>query len=408
MHPLRQAPTSAIRDVIDFLRGETGFIYTAKARELSKKGFKVINFGVGQPDFPTPKHIVEEAKKALDDGFTGYTEVAGIPELRQAIAEYLNERYGSDVKPDEVIVTPGAKAALFLAFAAYIRPGDEVIIPDPSYYVYPEITKFLGGKPVYVPLKWLGSERGFELDVDAIEKAITSKTRAVVINNPHNPTGALFTPKEITKIFEIATERNILVIVDEIYDNFVYEGDFKSFISFENWRDYVVYTNGLSKTFSMTGWRLGYLVVRREIASRLTKLAVNVWTCATSFVQRAGVKALKGDWGPVKEMIETFRRRRDIMVSELSKIDGVAVWRSRGAFYLYPNIRKVLDKLDTDVETFANRLLEEKHVVLLPGTVFSETDFGRNFIRLSFALNEELIVEGVNRLKSFIYEHKKL
>ncbi|MEM4010404.1 MAG: aminotransferase class I/II-fold pyridoxal phosphate-dependent enzyme, partial [Ignisphaera sp.] len=148
--------------------------------------------------------------------------------------------------------------------------------------------------------------------------------------------------------------------------------------------------------------------VRREIASRLTKLAVNVWTCATSFVQRAGVKALKGDWGPVKEMIETFRRRRDIMVSELSKIDGVAVWRSRGAFYLYPNIRKVLDKLDTDVETFANRLLEEKHVVLLPGTVFSETDFGRNFIRLSFALNEELIVEGVNRLKSFIYEHKKL
>jgi aspartate aminotransferase len=196
-----------IRDIVEVLRGETGFIYAARARELAKKGFKVVNFGVGQPDVPTPRHVVEEAKKALDAGFTGYTEVAGIPELRQSIAEYLNERYGSDVKPEEVIVTPGAKAALFLAFAAYVRPGDEVVIPDPSYYMYPEVTKFLGGKPVYAPLRWGGSEEGFGIDIKLVEGLISERTRAIVVNNPHNPTGTLFSPKEVEKVFEIAKER---------------------------------------------------------------------------------------------------------------------------------------------------------------------------------------------------------
>jgi aspartate aminotransferase len=393
-----------IREVIEVLRGETGFIYTARARELAKKGFKVINFGVGQPDLPTPRHIVEEAKKALDAGFTGYTEVAGIPELRQAIANYLNERYGSDVKPEEVIVTPGTKAALFLAFAAYVKPGDEVVIPEPSYYMYPEVTKFLGGKPVYVPLKWGGGERGFELDIELIEKAISDKTRAIVINNPHNPTGAVFSPREVEKVLELAREKSILVIVDEIYDNFIYEGEFKSFISFSDWRDYVVYANGFSKTFSMTGWRLGYLVARKEVTSRLTRLAVNIWTCAPSFAQKAGIMALKGSWEPVKEMIGLFKKRRDVMFEELRKIRGVDVWKSRGAFYMYPNVKKLLVELGMDVEMLTEVLLSEKHVALLPGTVFSEGDMGRNFIRLSFALDEKLIAEGVNRIKSFVEE----
>jgi aspartate aminotransferase len=401
---LPQTPVSGIREIIDVLRGETGFIYTARARELAKKGFKVVNFGVGQPDLPTPRHIVEEAKKALDAGLTGYTEVAGIPELRQAVAEYLNERYGSDVRSEEVIVTPGAKAALFLAFAAYIRPGDEVIIPDPSYYMYPEVTKFLGGKPVYVPLKWRGDEEGFELDARALENAVSEKTRAIVVNNPHNPTGAVFSYREIEKVFEVAKERNLVVIVDEIYDNFVYEGGFKSFMSISEWRDYIVYANGFSKTFSMTGWRLGYLVVRREVASKLTKLAVNIWTCAPSFAQKAGVVALKGSWEPVKEMIELYKRRRDTMFKELRKIKGIEVWKSRGAFYLYPNIKDLLEKLNMNVEALAEKLLNEKHVVILPGTVFSESEMGKNYIRLSFALDEKLIVEGINRVKEFVEE----
>jgi aspartate aminotransferase len=393
-----------VKEIVGLLKGETGFIYSARARELAKKGFKVVNFGVGQPDVPTPKHIVEEAKKALDAGFTGYTEVAGIPELRQAIADYLNERYGADVRPEEVIVTPGTKPALFLALAAYISPGDEVIVPEPTYYMYPEVTKFFGAKPVYVPLRWGGAEEGFKLDVEAIERAVTSKTKAIVINNPHNPTGAVFSPKEIEALFEIARERKLIIVADEIYDNFVYDTEFKSLLSFSDWRDYVVYANGFSKTFSMTGWRLGYLVVRKEVASKLTRLAVNIWTCAPSFVQKAGVAALKGSWEPVKEMIQLFKRRRDVMVDELRKIKGVEVWRSRGAFYVYPNIGKVLQELGMSVEQFADRLLEEKHVVVLPGTLFSESELGRNFIRLSFALDEKLIVEGIQRIKQFVEE----
>jgi aspartate aminotransferase len=324
------------RNIIASLRGEAGFRYIAKARELSKAGSKVINFGVGQPDVPTFKHIVDEAKKALDNGFTGYTETQGIPELRTAIADYLNGRYGADVKGDEVIVTPGAKPAIFLAIAGYIESGDEVIVPEPSFPAYPEIVRFLGAKPIYVPLKWLGGDRGFEIDVDAIENAITSKTKMIVVNNPHNPTGAVFTAKEIDEIYRIAVDHKLLVLADEIYDNFLYDGaKLKSFISFPDWRDHVLYINGFSKTFSMTGWRLGYLVVRSEIASKITRLAVNIWSCATSFVQKAGIAALKGSWKPVEDMIKMFEIRRNIAVEKLREVKGVEVWPSRGAFYLF-------------------------------------------------------------------------
>lgn len=400
-------PALALRPIISTLRGETGFIYTARARELAKRGFSVINFGVGQPDLPTFSHIVEAAKRALDQGFTGYTEAAGIPELREAVAEYLNERYGSDVRPDEVVATPGAKAAIFMALAAYLQPGDEVIVPEPSFYAYPEVARLLGAKPVYVPLKWLGSEGGFELDVEAIERAITKRTKIIVVNNPHNPTGAVFSPKTVERLFELARERKILIMADEVYDNFIYEGEFKSLISFEGWRDYLLYVNGLSKTFSMTGWRLGYLVVRREVASVLTKLAVNVWTCPTSFVQKAGALALKGPWEPVKDMIRLFRRRRDVMVSKLREIGGLEVWPSRGAFYVFPRAHGLLKSLGMTAEEFADKLLELKHVAVLPGTVFPETA-GVGHLRLSFALDETKIAEGVERIKAFVEEAQRV
>jgi aspartate aminotransferase len=392
------------RNIIASLRGEAGFRYIAKARELSKAGSKVINFGVGQPDVPTFKHIVDEAKKALDNGFTGYTETQGIPELRTAIADYLNGRYGADVKGDEVIVTPGAKPAIFLAIAGYIESGDEVIVPEPSFPAYPEIVRFLGAKPIYVPLKWLGGDRGFEIDVDAIENAITSKTKMIVVNNPHNPTGAAFTAKEIDEIYRIAVDHKLLVLADEIYDNFLYDGaKLKSFISFPDWRDHVLYINGFSKTFSMTGWRLGYLVVRSEIASKITRLAVNIWSCATSFVQKAGIAALKGSWKPVEDMIKMFEIRRNIAVEKLREVKGVEVWPSRGAFYLFPYIGKILKSLNISSEEFVEKLIEKKHVVVLPGSVFPEKA-GSEFIRISFALNEDAIVEGVKRIKSFVEE----
>ncbi|MCX8184925.1 MAG: pyridoxal phosphate-dependent aminotransferase [Sulfolobales archaeon] len=394
--------TLDMKPIIAELLGEVAFVYIAKARELERAGHRVISFGVGQPDIPTFQHIIDEAKKALDSKFTGYTETPGIRELREAVADYLNGRYGSNVKPSEIIITPGAKGAIFLALSAYINPGDEIIVPEPSYPAYPEVARFLGAKPVYIPLKWLGPTGGFALDVEAIEAAITPRTKAVVVNNPHNPTGALFTPTQVERIYEIAREHNIMVLVDEIYDNFIYDNQpFRSFLTFSDWRDRVLYINGFSKTFSMTGWRLGYLVVREEVASKLTRLAVNIWSCPVSFAQRAAIAALRGPWEPVKEMIRLFQYRRDVITRKLSEIRGFEVWPSTGAFYIFPRIKKVLDAAKLTVEEFVEKLLYSKYVVTLPGTAFPDKA-GREYIRLSFAVDAKLIEEGVERIKEFI------
>jgi aspartate aminotransferase len=394
-----------LKDSVKNLQGEKAFTYLAKAREVAERGIKVISFGIGQPDLPTFKNIIDAAKKALDEGFTGYTETEGIRELREAIADYLNLRYHANVRPDEVVVTTGTKTAIFLAMAAYIRPSDEVIIPDPTYPAYPELTKFFGGKPIYVPMIF-NPEDGFRLDVDAIEDSITPRTRAIVINNPHNPTGAIFSPKEIMKILEIAKDHKLLVITDEIYDNFVYEEEsFKGILELEpDWREYVLYTNGFSKTFSMTGWRLGYLVASREVIDPIKKLAANTYSCPPSIAQKAGVEALRNEasWRSSKAMIELFRKRRDVMFEELSKVPGIEVWKSKGAFYMYPRIKKILDRMGMDVEQFTNWLLENHGVVVLPGTAFSETNMGKEYIRLSFAIDEALIREGVERIRKAV------
>ncbi len=308
------------------------------------------------------------------------------------------------MKPSEIVVTPGGKGAVFLAVSSYLNPGDEIIVPEPSYPAYPEIARFVGAKPVYVPLKWLGPEEGFALDVDLIEKSITDKTKIIVVNNPHNPSGALFSPKQVERIMEIAREHNVAILVDEIYDNFIYDGaPFKSFMSFEDWRDYILYVNGFSKTFSMTGWRLGYLVVREDVATKLTRLAVNVWSCTVSFAQKGGVAALRGDWEPVKEMVKLFQERRDAIAKKLREVPGFEVWPSKGAFYLFPRVKKVLDQAGIDVEEFVEKILYSKYVVTLPGTAFPDTA-GKDFIRLSFAVSVDKIEKGIERLKEGVEE----
>lgn len=387
--------------VID-MKGETAFAYLAKAREVARRGVKVISFGIGQPDFPTFSNIVNAAKRALDEGFTGYTETEGIPELRAAIADYLNSRYHTNVRPEEVIATTGTKTAIFLAIAAYVRPGDEVIIPDPTYPAYPELVKFFGGKPVYVPLTF-NPEDGFRLNIKGIENAVSDRTRAIVLNNPHNPTGAVFSPEEVKRLLEVAKDHRLLVIVDEIYDNFVYEdGAFRGVLELEpDWRRYIIYTNGFSKTFSMTGWRLGYLVASGDVIEPLKRLATNTYSCPPSIAQRAGVEALRSEesWSASRTMINTFKRRRDVMYEELRKVPGFEVWKSKGAFYMYPRVREVISKLNMDVREFADWLLERYGVVVLPGTSFSESNMGKEYIRLSFALSEDLIIEGIRRIR---------
>jgi aspartate aminotransferase len=390
--------------MIQDLRGELGFIYIARARALREKGYRVISFGVGQPDIPTFDHIVESAKRALDKRITGYTETAGIPRLRKAFADYLNERYGAEAKEDEVIVTTGAKTAIFLAIASYISPGDEVIIPEPSYPAYGEVVRFLGGIPRYVPLEFKDPSSGFELNIERLASMISKRTKMIVLNNPHNPTGYVFPPKVVKEIYNLAREKRLLILADEIYDNFVYgETEFKSITSFPEWKDYVLYVNGASKTFSMTGWRIGYLVVRGDVARKLTRLAVNIYSCAPSFAQEAAADALKGDWTPVKRMIEMFRRRRDLIYGELSKIKGFDVWKPHGAFYIFPRISNILSKSGLSIEQFVDYLIDRYQVVVLPGSGFPDTA-GREYIRLSYAVSEEDIVEGVRRISDAVKE----
>lgn len=397
-------PTLNYNVILDDLSGEKAFQYISRARELASKGFNVISFGVGQPDIPTPQFLVDEGKKALDERFTGYTETEGIKELRDAVAEYLNTRYGSDVRSDEVVITAGTKGAAYLAMVAYLKPGDEIVVTDPTYPVYSELSKFLGARPVYAPLKWLGEESGFSLDIDTIHELITNKTKGIAIVNPHNPTGAVFSSREVEKLMDLARDYNLLIIADEIYDNFLYEGaDFKSFISFSDWRDHVLYCNGFSKTFSMTGWRLGYLVTRREVTKALTKLAVNTWSCPPSIAQKVGIKALRSDWSFVREMVSLFNKRRITLCRELKRIKGFEVWCGKGAFYLFPRISRILEATGLGVETFVTNLMEEKHVVVLPGTAFPK-EFGKDFIRFSYAVSEEKIIEGVERIREFVEE----
>lgn len=400
---MKGGPTLNLQPMLREIKGETAFTFLALARRLSGEGRRIISFGIGQPDYVTPSHVREEAKRALDEGFTGYTETAGIPELREAIAWYLRTRYGADVDPEEVIVTTGAKTAIFVAIASYIRPGDEAIVVDPSYYAYAQVVKLFGGTPVYVPMVFEPGY-GFKLDLEAIRKAVSDKTRMIIVNNPSNPTGSVIGPSELEELYDIVVRNNLILVSDEIYDNFLYGGvKFKSVLELEDWRDHVVYINGFSKTFSMTGWRLGYLVARREVIPSMLDLAVTVYSCAPSIAQRAGIAALKGDWSPVREMVAEFERRARVLYNMLSESEYIEAYMPQGAFYMFPRVSKFLRKTGMSVEDLVYYLLYEHGVLVLPGTAFSELT-GGDHVRISFATRMENIVEGskviVNALRS--------
>lgn len=381
------------------LTGESTLVYQEIARKVSReKGIKTINFGIGQPDLVTFKRIRDSAVNAIQEGFTGYTPALGIDELRDKIAQYLN-RYG-DVKKDNVIVTPGAKTALFLGFLLFVNPGDEVIVDDPSFYSYAEVIRLLGAKPVFLRLNM--GEEGFSHDLKSLEELITPKTKMIVINNPHNPTGSLFNPHEIERIMEISKERKIVLMSDEIYDNFVYEGKMKSALEDPDWKDYVIYVNGFSKTFSMTGWRLGYVAAREDIVKKMGVLAGNIYTCATSFAQK-GALASFDSFDDVKEMIELFRKRRDVMYSELQRVKKIKVIKPQGAFYMFPYMGDLLRATGMEIKDFSVELIKSKGVITIPGEVFPK-DVGKEHVRLSFAVKEQDIKEGVKKIEEFVDE----
>ncbi len=394
-------PTQVFSPLAEQLEPEGAFVYLDLAAEARRKGIDVVSFGIGQPDFLPPREVVDAVKEALDRGFIRYISTLGLPELREGIASYVSEKYGVDVKPSEVAVTVGAKAALYMTISLLTRPGDEVVVQDPAFPTYECVVRHAGGRPVFVKLR---EENEFRLVREDVEREIKDlqRVRGIVVNSPHNPTGAVLSEGDVEELIELAKRRNLFIISDEIYEDYVYEGRHRSFLQDPEWRDYVVYVSGFSKTWALTGLRLGYVVAREEVIRALDIFATNMYSCPPAPLQYAALKALELGTGWFKSYLEEYRRRRDAAVEELGRVPGVRVVRSRGAFYLFPNVRGLMGRLRVgSTDELARRILFEAGVVLLPGTAFPLRG-GDGYLRVSYVLPIERIREGFRRVREWV------
>lgn len=373
---------------------EGAFIVLAKAKELERKGRSVIHLEIGEPGYNPPKHVIEATKRAVESGMTKYTPSAGMYELREAISERVSESRGIEVKPENVVVTTGAKLAIFGALMSFIDPGDEVIIPMPAYPAYESVTNFVGGvvKPVV-----LREERGFSPSIEDIMAQVTDKTKAVVINTPCNPTGGMYGRGDLEEIVKLARERDMLIVSDEIYEDIVFDGrKHESVLSIPGAEEVAIMVSGFSKTWAMTGYRLGYAVGKRELVDKIAQIQLNTSSCPSHFAQVAAIEAVRGPKGEVYEMLRDYERKRDIVYEEISKIRGLSMVKPAGTFYAFPNVKAV----GLPSRELADKLLLEAGVALLPGTAFGEV--GEGYLRLSFAGPMEDIKEGVRRIKEYI------
>ncbi len=367
---------------------------TAKAKELRSKGIDVIGFGAGEPDFDTPEFVKEACIKALRDGKTKYAPSAGIPELREALAQKLLKENGIEYKPSEIVVSTGAKMVLFLIFMSILNEGDEVLLLSPYWVTYPEQIRLLGGVPVTVPLS---EERGFSPTAEDIASYITPKTKALVINSPNNPTGAVYSPEELRKIAELCLERGVFIISDECYEAFVYEKEFVSVASFSREVKNITFTvNAFSKTYSMTGWRVGYVACPEEYAKVIANLNSQTVSNVTTFAQYGALEALKNPSSReyVDKMRAEFGRRRDRAYELLSSIPHVSVVKPEGSFYIFPNFSHYSKSLGGDVK-LAEFLLERAKVACVPGSPFG----AEGYLRLSYATSMENIEDGIGRIR---------
>jgi len=373
---------------------ETAFEAAARARALEATGRSVIHLEIGEPDFDTPANIREAAKQALDRGRTHYPPFPGIPELRAAIAADTALRRGFAPDPANVFVTVGGKGVMYYAILALVDPGDEVIVPDPGYPIYESVTRFVGGTAVPIPIR---QSNDFRLDTDELASLVTPRTRMIVINSPANPTGGVLTPDDLRRIAEIATERDLVVLSDEIYSRILYDGEEHSSIAaLPGMADRTIVLDGFSKTYAMTGWRLGYGIVPDWLGHGFGRLLINSVSGATTFAQDGAVEALTGPQDAVDAMVEEFRARRDLVVDGLNAIPGVSCLRPKGAFYVFPEISGT----GVDGVTLADRLLQEAGVSVLAGTAFGT--IGRDHIRLSYANSRENIAEALRRMRTVI------
>jgi len=375
---------------METLGTETAFEVLARAKALEKQGKDVVHLEIGEPDFDTPKNIKEAAVKALYSGYTHYVPAAGIPELREAIAEYASKFRAINVDPEEVVVTPGAKPIMFFGILACVNPGEEVMYPNPGFPIYESVINFVGAKPVPLPLK---EENDFRFDNEYVKEKITKKTKMIILNSPGNPAGGVLTREDLKVIADcVAGREDVFVLSDEVYSRIIYEGEHESIASLPGMKEKTILLDGFSKTYAMTGWRLGYGVMRKDLAQRVTQLMINSNSCTCAFVQMAGVEALKGPQDGIGEMVAEFKKRREIIVSGLNKIEGIRCKKPRGAFYVFPNTKGT----GMDSRKFGDYLLNDAGVAVLPGTAFGK--YGEGYLRLSFANSIENIKKALDRI----------
>ncbi|WP_407313006.1 pyridoxal phosphate-dependent aminotransferase [Desulfosporosinus sp. SB140] len=377
---------------MSLLGTETAFEVLAKAKRLEAQGKDIVHLEIGEPDFNTPKNIIDAACLALTSGYTHYTPAPGIQEVRETIAGYIQRHKNVTVSAENVVIVPGGKPIMFFSILATVNPGDEVIYPNPGFPIYESVIRFVGGKPVPIPLR---EENQFRLDVNELAQLITPKTKMLIINSPGNPTGGVLTNSDVEAIADLVRGKGILVLSDEIYDRIVY-GDSHplSIASLPGMKDWTIILDGFSKTFAMTGWRLGYGVMHPEIADRLAQLMVNSNSCTSAFTQMAGKEALTGPQTDVDLMVAEFKRRRDIMVSGLNSIPGVTCLLPEGSFYVFPNI-KFFGK---DCKEIADYLLNDAGVACLGGTAFGS--HGEGYLRFSYANSVENIQKALERIEA--------
>lgn len=369
---------------------ETAFEVLARARALEAQGREIIHLEIGEPDFDTPSNIVEAASTALYEGYTHYCPSAGIPELREAIAELTSETRGVAVAPEQVVVTPGAKPIMFFCILALVEEGDEVLYPNPGFPIYESMINFVGAKPVPLVLE---EERDFRFDVSQLREKVSSRTKMIVMNTPQNPTGGVLTREDLEAIAEVAQEHDLMVLSDEVYERIIYEGEHVSFLSLPGVQERTILLNGFSKTYAMTGWRLGYGVMPEELAVHITRLMTNSNSCTATFTQWAGVEALRGPQDASYEMVQEFKRRRDVIVPGLNAIEGIRCATPKGAFYVFPNI----EGTGMNERDFADYLMEEAGVAALAGTSFGK--HGRGYVRMSYANSVENIKKALANIE---------
>ncbi len=367
---------------------------TAKAKAMKAEGIDVVGLGGGEPDFDTPEHIKNALYEAVEEGFIYYTPTRGIIELRKAVAKKLENDNKISYDPEkEVLVTPGAKQALYEAILAITNPGDEILLPDPYWVSYEPMIQMAGGVPVFVPTS---EEKGFKLEPDQIKERVTKNTKAIILNSPNNPTGAVLNGYDMREISKICIENDLIAVSDEIYEGIIYDGKHISMAALSGMKKRTVTINGFSKAYSMTGWRLGYAAAPAEIIDGMNRIQEHSVSCPTSFVQKAGIAALTESQDCVKEMTKEFRKRRNTLIKMLGEIDGVSCVMPSGTFYAFANF----SCYEKDSFKFASFLLDDARVAAIPGRAFGNE--GEGFIRLSYATSMENIEEGISRIKKAV------